>query len=627
MSLSSALSSAVSGLRTTQAGMDVVAQNVANANTIGYTRRTVAPVQALAGPRTSGVRTGEIERALDTILQKQLRLETSGAAYTSTMARFAGEIGRLFGEPGTVGALDTSLNDFTQAMQALAAEPADFGRRSGVLNAGAILASHIATIAESVQALRSEAEGRIASAVERANGLLKGIAELDRNIISSPANQTEPGLLDERDRLINELSKLMDIHVIKQPTGSVTLTTTGGLTLFNGGTPALLAFDARGKLAPGATWSAVDTERGVGTITATMIGGTAVDVIAGNLIRSGEIGAALELRDTTLVQAQRQLDELAAGLSRALSDRPVTGAATPPGPPDGFTIDLAGLQAGNTVTLDYKDNASGATRRILLVATNGTPPIPAGDTSDPNATIIRFDLSLGFAGAVTALNTELTNRGVALVASNLAGSTLQIVDDGVANATDVAALSASITVTTMTNTIGATQLPFFIDSGSGAPYTGKFTGQSQITGFAQRIKVNTALQANRAEALVVYSTSPLTPQGDTRRPLFLVDALTQSQQAFSSATGIGGPGPAYVSTLADFARRVVERHGANAESAERLDEGQSIALAAVESRFAETSGVNVDQEMSQLVQLQTAYGANARVMTAIRDMFDLLMRM
>jgi flagellar hook-associated protein 1 FlgK len=615
----------VSGLRTTQAGMDVVAQNVANANTIGYTRRTVAPVQALAGPRTSGVRTGEIERALDTILQKQLRLETSGAAYTSTMARFAGEIGRLFGEPGTVGALDTSLNDFTQAMQALAVDPAAFSARSGVLNTGAILASHIATIAESVQALRSEAEGRIASAVERANGLLKSIAELDRNIISSLANLTEPGLLDERDRLINELSKLMDIHVMKQPTGSVTLTTTGGLTLFNGGTPVLLAFDARGKLAPGATWSAVESERGVGTITASMIGGVAIDLVAGNLIRSGEIGAALELRDTTLVEAQRQLDELAAGLSRALSDRPVAGIATPPGPPDGFTIDLAGLQAGNTVSLDYKDNASGTTRRILLVATNGAPAIPPGDTSDPNATIIRFDLSLGFAGAVTALNTELTNRGIALVASNPAGSTLQIVDDGAPNTTDVVAFSASITVTTATS--GAMQLPFFIDSGTGVVYTGRFTGQSQITGYAQRIKVNPALQANRAEALVVYSTSPLTPQGDSKRPQFLVDALTQTTQTFSSATAINGPGATFVSTLADFARRVVERHGANAESAERLDEGQSIALAAVESRFAETSGVNVDQEMAQLVQLQTAYGANARVMTAIRDMFDLLMRM
>jgi flagellar hook-associated protein 1 FlgK len=58
----------------------------------------------------------------------------------------------------------------------------------------------------------------------------------------------------------------------------------------------------------------------------------------------------------------------------------------------------------------------------------------------------------------------------------------------------------------------------------------------------------------------------------------------------------------------------------------RIDEGQQIALTSIESRFAESAGVNIDQEMTQLVALQTAYGANARVMTAVRDMLDMLMR-
>src|SRR5215204_3703094 len=321
MSLTSALNAAVSGLRTTQAGMDVIASNVSNAQSIGYSRRTLAPVQATTGGRTTGVRTGEIERILDTIVQKQLRLETSGAAYTSTMARFAGELGRLFGEPGTVGALDTSFNGFTEAMQALAADPASFSARSGVLNAGGILAGHIATIAERVQTLRSEAEGRIATSVARANDLLKGIAQLDSNIVSSPSSENAPGLLDERDRLITELSQLMDVHVLTSGNGSVTVTTTGGLTLFNGGAPVTLSFDARGKLGPEALYSRTEAERGVGTIKAVTLGGIATDVLANDLIRSGEIGAAIEIRDGVLVQAQRQLDELAAGLSRALSDR------------------------------------------------------------------------------------------------------------------------------------------------------------------------------------------------------------------------------------------------------------------------------------------------------------------
>jgi flagellar hook-associated protein 1 FlgK len=626
MSLTAALNAAVSGLRTTQAGMDVVASNVANANSIGYSRRTLAPIQSMTGDRTSGVRTGDIERVLDTIVQKQLRLETSGAAYTSTMARFAGELDRLFGEPGTVGALDTSLNNFTAALQGLAADPASFSARSAVLNAGGILAGHIAGIAESVQTLRSEAEGRIATAVGRVNHLLKGIAELDANIISSPSSATAPGLLDERDRLITELSQLVDVHVLTAPNGSVTLTTTGGLTLFNGGAPVALSFDARGKLGPEAVYSRANAERGVGTIKATTLGGISIDVVAGDLIRSGEIGAALEVRDGTLVQAQRQLDELAAGLARALSDRAVTGTSAG----GGIEIDLTGLQNGNAVTVDYMVN--GAPRRVLLVPTHGAAPatIPAGDTSDPHATVIRFDVSppggIDGATALADIQNALTSAGIGLtVSAPTPGSDVLRFVSGVAT-TSLTGVAAGITATGLTG--GNAQFPFFVDSGANnAAYTGSFEQRSQLVGFAQRIRVNPALQSNRAAALVNFAAPPATtPQGDATRPQFLVDALTKATRPFSSAAGIGGKGSAYVSTVADFTRRLVETHGANAEAAQRLDEGQSIALAAVEARFAEKSGVNVDHEMSQLVQLQTAYGANARVMTAIRDLLDILMR-
>jgi flagellar hook-associated protein 1 FlgK len=78
--------------------------------------------------------------------------------------------------------------------------------------------------------------------------------------------------------------------------------------------------------------------------------------------------------------------------------------------------------------------------------------------------------------------------------------------------------------------------------------------------------------------------------------------------------------------VVDFAQRIVEVQGGNAEQAQRLDQGQQVALAAVQQRYTDAASVNVDQEMAQLVALQTAYGANARIMTAARDMLDLLMR-
>src|SRR5919112_2074205 len=119
MGLMSALNAAVSGLRTTQASMNLVSQNVAKAHSVGYTRRISQPVQQTAGDRTAGVRSGEVERVLDLLVQKQLRLERAGASYTSFMARLPGQVDRLFGTPGEAGALHTVLNTFTQSLQTL----------------------------------------------------------------------------------------------------------------------------------------------------------------------------------------------------------------------------------------------------------------------------------------------------------------------------------------------------------------------------------------------------------------------------------------------------------------------------------------------------------------------------
>ena len=97
-----------------------------------------------------------------------------------------------------------------------------------------------------------------------------------------------------------------------------------------------LAFDGRDMLAANALYSSDPAQRGVGTITATTIQGASVDAVANGMFRSGEIAAALDMRDRILPQAQRQLDELAAGLSRAISDREVAGVDASSPPRDGW---------------------------------------------------------------------------------------------------------------------------------------------------------------------------------------------------------------------------------------------------------------------------------------------------
>jgi flagellar hook-associated protein 1 FlgK len=529
MSLMTALNAATSGLRGTQAGIDVVAQNIANADSAGYTRRRAVPVQALAGDRTSGVRSGAIERVLDLVAQRQMRAETSGSAYTSLNARYANELDRLFGPPGGVNSLDGSLNRLSQALQGLASDPSSYSTRSAVLDAGAVLSGRIASIAEGVQGLRTEAEGRIGSAVARANELLTSIAAINAKAVRPAPLGDNVALLDERDRLINELSQLVDIQTFPGPNGSVSLSTTGGLMLFNGTTATRLSFDGRAQLDANAQYSTNGDERGVGTITATSSPGGTIDVVGNQMIRSGEIAAALELRDRTLVQAQRQLDELAAGMARALSDRPAPVTPATSGGFSGYTIDLAGLQPGNTVTLDYM--VGGSARRILLVPTNGTAPdpIPAADTADPNALVVRVPVSAPIdGGEATAIQTALTNAGVAISVDSPANGQLRFLNS--AGGTSVSAVSAGITVTTLTS--GGPQLPFFVDRGHGnLPFAGSFEGGSHLTGFAQRLAINPALLADRSR-LVVQNTSPPTLQGDATRPQHLLDSLTKEAASF-----------------------------------------------------------------------------------------------
>ena len=137
--------------------------------------------------------------------------------------------------------------------------------------------------------------------------------------------------------------------------------------------------------------------------------------------------------------------------------------------------------------------------------------------------------------------------------------------------------------------------------------------------------LNPAVLSDRSK-LVVYSTTPPTPQGDTDRAQFLFDSLDEGRADVRRRDrhrrrrcAVLGDGRGV---------RPPHRRGAraNAESAGAFDQGQQVALAAIQSRFADYSGVNIEQEMAMLVQLQTAYGANARIMTAVRDMLDMLMR-
>ena len=227
---------------------------------------------------------------------------------------------------------------------------------------------------------------------------------------------------------------------------------------------------------------------------------------------------------------------------------------------------------------------------------------------------------MDFSGGTASVAAQIASAlGPGFAVSNPSGTVLRVLDDGAAGLTDVTALSARATVTGLSS--GEAALPLFTDGP--AAYTGSYEKGSQLTGLAARIALNPAVKADLS-TLVQYGTG--VAAGDPTRPEHLFDALTSATLSFTGRAGIGGSTSTFAGTVGDFATQVIATQAGDAASATSLNEGQKVVLNAVQSRVSEVSGVNVDTEMAQLIQLQTAYGANARVMSAAKEMLDTLMR-
>jgi flagellar hook-associated protein 1 FlgK len=619
MSLTQALSAALSGLRTTQSSLALVSTNVSNSETPGYVRRT--PV--LETTTTGGVQFAAVSRELDVFVQRALRTELAGGGYAAVRASYYERLDQVFGEPGSDSALETVYNNFMEALQELSGSSESYSARSLVLTHAQSLAQALNTMSSQIQGLRTDAEQSIAAAVDSANMAMEKIAAINVKLagLAGTENGLTASLLDERDQYIDQLAQMMGVQVVPGANNQVSVFTTTGVQLV-GNTASKLSFDAKGTLSASSTWSADPNARTIGTITLTTATGASSDLVAAGSFKTGEIGALLEMRDKVLVETQRQLDEIASVMALAFSNFSEQGTAVTSGAAAGFEVDTAGLMPGNTIQVAYRDHNTGAVRTVTIMRVDDQAALPLSNdvTADPNDRVIGVDFSQGMASVVEQINAAL---GSNMQAVNPGGTMLQFLDDGAPNLVDVTGVTVTKTATSLTG--GTAELPFFVDGAS--VYSGAITASGpQVTGFAGRIAINPSLLEDPSR-LVIYSTSPLTPDGDSTRPDFLYERLNSATFSFSSAGGIGSTAAPFQGTITSFLRQTISQVGANAEAAARLNEGQSIVVTSLLERYAETSTVNLDEEMSRLMTLQTAYGANARVMTTVQELFDILMRM
>ncbi|HUG61253.1 MAG TPA: flagellar hook-associated protein FlgK [Methylomirabilota bacterium] len=610
MSISSALSIALSGLKTNQLQLDSAANNVANSSTVGYSRRIMSTSQVVIGDTVAGVRAEAVGRQINLQVQRQWRTSVSGAEYAAVRAQTLTRLDTSFGGPDNPNSLDALFNTLTQSLERLAASPENPTTRIEAVNGAEQLALGIRTLSSDIQVLRQDAEDGIATAVSEANELLMRIADLDKQVVSTKVTGASvAGLEDERDMAVDRLAELMDVRVSERTNGAISINTSSGTLLYDN-VPVQLRFDGRGTMQPTSLYSTDPAERGVGTIVIDSGPGKGIDLFADDTFRSGHIAALKELRDGSLVQAQAQVDELAARLSEALSTTAVAGTEIA----DGFAVDVTGIKEGNVISFAYE--AGGATSKISFVATAGVFEGGDGYTPDPDDTVAPINFDQPDADVAAEIQAAL---GAGFTVA-YAGGQLQITDaSGGLNVPT--ALDARVTTYDLQ---GGPGLPLFLDAGSGKPFTGLVNGQDPRLGMSSRLILNPALKQDPA-FLVKFAAD--TDASNDVRPRALLDSLSKTRLTFDPGVGVGTKTAPFTGTVEQYLKQVVSTQGAASSAAVSLAEGQGIVSANLELRYEESREVNIDEEMARLVELQTAYQANARVLSVAQEMLDALMAM
>ncbi len=256
MGLTGVMSKALSGMRVTQSGLDVVSQNISNADAVGYIRRNANIVEQNLGSTSGGARVAGIDRMLDRVIQRQLWSETAGAGYTSARADFLTGLDQVLGPPDSAQSLGSVFSRFTQSLQQLKGDPSNYTLRTGVLTSAQEMAVKLRDLSAGVQDLRTQAEDAINAGVTRVNELLDDLQNVNRSILDSGSQSDAAPLRDARDRIVTELARYMDVRTTEGPTGSLSVFTSSGVTLFNGIAATRLSFTPAASVSADQLWNA-----------------------------------------------------------------------------------------------------------------------------------------------------------------------------------------------------------------------------------------------------------------------------------------------------------------------------------------------------------------------------------
>ncbi len=308
--MSSLFEIGISGLKTQQAALGVVGQNITNASTPGYTRQR-ADLESVVGGSTlgsgvgAGVNIAQITRIADAFIDEQVRVDVGLHAELEAFSERIGQLQTsLFdGEFG----LDIALQAFFDSLQNAANEPADLAAREFALSSADALVQRFRGVADRTQLQEQDVLASLQSSTQRINELSNLLAQVNERVAGLNAEKDTGAknlLLDQREGLLKELSSLVSVTTLEQENGQVNVFMGKGQPLVLAGSVAEMGVTRGGDI--------------------TFKNGTTEQIVT-SVVRGGKLGGLLKFREDVLSPAQNQLGRLAASLAVAFNAQHALG--------------------------------------------------------------------------------------------------------------------------------------------------------------------------------------------------------------------------------------------------------------------------------------------------------------
>ena len=624
----------LSGLTAFRNVLNTTGHNIANVATEGYSRQLVDlqaqnPQLSGAGFIGSGVTTSTVSRAYDSFLTSQFRSSSSASSELDAHLSFATQVDGVLANQN-IG-LSTALQDFFNAVQAVADDPTSIPARQVLMTEGEVLESRFGSLDQLFNELTSQINGALQSNLIEINGISKSIATLNEKIVLATGlagGQPPNDLLDQRDRLIDQLSELTNVNTNPQENGALNVFIGSGQSLVLGSEYNTLALQQKG-FDPGAV--DIVFQQGNSSLVVTQF------------MTGGEVGGTLRFRDEVLDPTINSLGLVAVGLSFAVNEQHANGidldgqqglsffsqpAVNPVQLSGADTLTANFVDISAVTTSDYNFVSDGTNYTITRLSDN----VQTTGLLTENSTIVdgvNYDFSALGAGAnsyrLRPTREAASNFNLAITEARDIAAALPVVTQAsvsnlgsgsIAEVTLNNLASASLTAN-VTLDYNATLQQYTVNGVTGAPLVLAYdpavnNGDSYSVNVAGFGDISFSLKGQPADGDSFGLQNNAGGVGDNRNMLLLAGLQTSN----TLSAGTANFQDVYGQIVADVGRRT--------QAAEVNGSAQKGLLNQTVSSRASASGVNLDEEAAQLIRFQQAYQAASQVVLTSRTIFDTL---